>query len=85
MGGEATLLQVRLDASHGIICFRADCFVHHHLQHQVDASFEVKTKVDAVGQRRLPGGGAYALRDTEDAKDENQENCNDQEGFAHGK
>ncbi len=62
-----------------IICFRAHRFIHHHLQHQVDAALEVKTEVDAVGQRRLPGRQANALRNAEDAKDEDEKNCNDQE------
>jgi len=77
-------VQVSLDAGDGVICLRAHCFIHHHLQHQVDAALEVKTKVDTVGQRRLPGRRAYALRNAEDAKDEHEKHCNDQEGFTHG-
>ena len=83
-GGEAALLQIGLNPGDRVIRLRAHRFLHHHLQHQVDAALEVETKVDAVGQRRLPGGRAYALRNAEDAKDENEKNCNDQEGFTHG-
>ncbi len=84
VSGKAGLLQVRLHPGHRIIRFRAHRFIHHHLQHQVNAALEVQTKVDAVGQRRLPGRRAYALRNAEDAKDEHEKNCNDQEGFTHG-
>ena len=84
VGGEAGLLQIGLYPGDRIVRLRADRFLHHHLQHQVDAALEVKTKVDAVGQCRLPGGRANALRNAEDAKDENEKNCNDQKGFTHG-
>ena len=56
--GETALLQIGLHPADRIIRFRAHCFIHHYLQHQVDAALEVETEVDAVGQGRLPGSRA---------------------------
>ena len=84
-GRKATLLQIGLDAGDGVVGLCTDSFIHHDLQHQVDTTFEVKTEVDAVGQRGLPGGGTNALRQAEDAVDEDEEDGKDEEGFTHGR
>ncbi len=79
---EAALLQIGLYPGHRIIRLRAHRFLHHHLQHQVGAALEVKTKMNAVGQRRLPGIEANSLRNPEDAVDEDEKNRKDQDCFA---
>ena len=38
-----------------LIGFRADGFLHLHLQNQVRSTLEVQTKLDAIGEIRLQG------------------------------
>ncbi len=80
--GEVRLLQVGLDAGDIVVGDGGDGLIHHHLQHKVRAAAKVEAEMDAVADGLLERASAQAVRQSEDAVDEYNEDGEDGNCFA---